>query len=210
MKLSILIPTIKDRTEMLNRLLEVLKPQIVEGVELIIDKDDGEVPIGEKRNRMMQKATGEYVCFIDDDDMIPPYYVAKILNAIELNPDCVGFWLIRYVNGVESGMACHSLRYRKYATVESDTRLTMYERTPNHLNPIKRSIAIQVPFPTTNHGEDTDFAKRVYPMLESEVFVDSEMYRYLYVDMDKRKETTNDTRTFITPEEWFNIQGAKQ
>ena len=208
MKLSILICTIADRLPMLTRLLDRLLPQRIEGeVEIHVSSDWGGMAIGEKRNQLMAMSTGRYVCFVDDDDMVPEDYVSRILEAMELNPDCIGFWIDRYVNGKFEARACHSLRYRRYATNDNED-LRVYERTPNHLNPIKREIAIQVPFPVKNHGEDTDFAQRIYPLLESEVFIDKAMYDYLYIDMGDRHEMTNAVRndTGETPEQWFARQ----
>jgi hypothetical protein len=71
-KLSILIPTVVGREEKLSQLMAVLDPQfdkliqlsIHSGempVEIIIDKDNKEVSIGAKRQRMLEKALGEYV-----------------------------------------------------------------------------------------------------------------------------------------------------
>lgn len=212
-KLSILIPTIASRVHYLERLLQRLLPQRVDGVEVIVESDNGEMTIGEKRNRLMSKARGEWVCYIDDDDMVSEKYVAKILAALALNPDCVGFKVRRYVNGIFDADAIHSIRYAKYATY-SDGISRIYERTPNHLNPIRRSLAIQVPFLSCNRGEDSDYAERVYPLLESEVFIDIPLYSYLWIpNEDRLAEYTNELRrSGLTPEEWFaaNAQeGAK-
>jgi hypothetical protein len=73
---SILIPTIETRAHFLERLLSVLTPQVVDGVEILIEKDDGESKIGAKRNRLIGRATGDYVCGIDDDDLVTSDYVA--------------------------------------------------------------------------------------------------------------------------------------
>lgn len=203
-KLSILIPTIASRAHLLNRLLACLLPQRTDEVEVIVMSDDGEEPIGRKRNRLLAQSQGAWVVFVDDDDLVSPQYVARILKALELNPDCVGFWVNRYVNGVLGGGACHSLRYSKYATRDDGDEL-IFERTPNHLNPIRREIALKAGFPEKNWGEDSDYAKRVYPLLESEVFIDEPLYDYLYTpNGDRPFEMTNEARhAGETPEEWF-------
>ena len=90
MKLSILICHVPERAEKLERLMDVLRPQLNDGVEVLIETDAREMTIGAKRNLLLEKAKGQYVCFVDDDDLVPPYYVAKILEAISKHPDCIG------------------------------------------------------------------------------------------------------------------------
>ena len=89
--LSILIPTVVGREHLLERLRSVLNPQLTEDVEVIEQKDNKEISIGKKRQELLEKATGEYVVFIDDDDMISEDYVKSIIKALESEPDCVGF-----------------------------------------------------------------------------------------------------------------------
>jgi glycosyltransferase involved in cell wall biosynthesis len=207
MKLSLLIASIESRSHLLARLKSRLEPQRVDDVELLIAIDDGQSPIGAKRNLLMWQARGDYVCFIDDDDLVSHDYVARILKAITLKPDCVGFWVNRYVNGVFDASACHSIRYKRYATNENGPE-RIYERTPNHLNPIRRELAVQVPFPELNTGEDTDYARRIYPLLRSEVFIYAPLYNYLYVGLDQRNEMTNAIRTYKSPSQWFSSQAV--
>lgn len=178
-KLSILICSLESRAAQLAELLGTLSPQLTDDVELLIDVDNGEVPIGRKRNSLLNNAKGDFVCFVDDDDQVSPEYVSRILTALESEPDCVGFKLLFYVNSQNKGRAIHSLRFQAYGQKRIHG-ITEYERTPNHLNPIRREIAVSVGFPELNRGEDTDFAVRVRPLLETEVFVDEFLYHYLY------------------------------
>lgn len=200
-RFSILIPTLASpsRQKTLDRLLGILIPQRKPGVEVIVECDDGELSIGAKRNLLMSKAKGDYVAFIDDDDTVAENYVDEIIEATELNPDCVGFWLDRFVDGVFDAKACHSLRY-----TQSANKQDLYERIPNHLNPIRRIIAQRVAFPPLNCFEDSQFAERVYHLLKSEVFIDKTLYQYLYVNIDRRNEVTNAIRKpRVSPEDWF-------
>ena len=56
----------------------------------------------------------------------------------------------------------------------------LYQRTPNHLNPIRRELALAVGFRDQSVAEDACFAVQVFPMLEREAFIDQFMYDYLY------------------------------
>ena len=181
-KLSILICSLQARAEMLCGLLDVLYPQLVEPspVEVLLEVDNGERVIGGKRNRLLNKSAGQYVCFIDDDDKVPADYVSQILTALDTSPDCVGFNLAYYVDGNPRGTAIHSLRFDRYGQRRAPGGMMLYERTPNHLNPIRREIALQVRFPELNHGEDSDYAMRIRLLLKTEVFIDRVMYHYLY------------------------------
>lgn len=179
-RLSIMICSLHARSEMLLALLAVLEPQITDAVELLIDLDRGEATIGAKRNRLLERAAGDYVCFVDDDDQVTEDYVALILQALDHKPDCVGFVLMYYEDGRLKGRAVHSLRYQRYADRRLPGKGMYYERTPNHLNPIRREIALQVRFPESNRGEDTSFAQRIRPLLKSESFIDCPLYRYYY------------------------------
>jgi len=73
MLLSLLICSLKDRQGYLERLMQILDPQlsgIEDKVEVIVELDNGERSIGAKRNALLDKAKGEYLAFIDDDDII--------------------------------------------------------------------------------------------------------------------------------------------
>lgn len=181
MKLSILICSLEKRAHMLDSLLKTLHSQEREGVEIIVDIDRGEKIIGQKRNELLDTAMGDYVCFIDDDDEVPDYYVHEILDAIKQNPDCIGFELIYTENGGEQRSAYHSIVYNEWATKKEDDGKTYYERTPNHLNPIKREIALKAKFPEKNFGEDHEYSNIVQHLVESEVYIDKPMYFYKYV-----------------------------
>jgi glycosyltransferase involved in cell wall biosynthesis len=77
MTLSILICSLPGRIKYLSELLNVLNPQI-EGEEIIINIDKYKT-IGAKRNDLLNASKSDYVCFIDDDDMVSEDYLDEIL-----------------------------------------------------------------------------------------------------------------------------------
>lgn len=189
--LSILICSLGSRHDLLQRLLAGLQPQLDAAgnkVELIVDIDDGAVSIGAKRQRMLERATGRYVCFIDDDDLVSDQYIVKILAAVAAVPDadCVGFKVACYTDEKLMGIATHSMRYVKWADIR-DGAQRFYERCPNHLSPVRAELARRVGFQPINWAEDKDYSHRLRPLLKSEAFIDEVLYTYLHRRKASRK-----------------------
>jgi glycosyltransferase involved in cell wall biosynthesis len=175
MKLSVLICTIPKRQDKFERLLNLLTAQYVDGVQFLSDNSE-QITIGEKRNHLISRAKGEYICFVDDDDIISVKYISSILDALQSKPDCVG---------IEGVILCNANCPRKfYHTVEAKGWYTSgaeYWRTPNHLNPIRTDLVKQIGFNASkSFGEDLEFSKRIKPLLKTEVMVDVPIYYYLY------------------------------
>lgn len=181
MILSILILSTDSRQEFLKRILSVLEPQKTEDVEIIVEVDDGSKSIGLKRNSAMQAAKGEYVCFVDDDDLVSEDYVSKILEALESKPDCVGMHLLHFNDGVLGGLTYHSLTYSHwYESHDRVLGMKRYYRNPNHLNPVKRDLALNCPFPETSWGEDRDYSKSILKYLNTESYIREPIYYYMF------------------------------
>ena len=99
MKLSIVIPAF-NAEPYLKELLECLSKQMTDDVEVIIIDDGSDKKVSYSypwlkiyrqknrgpaaaRNKGMDKAKGDYISFIDADDMVPEYYISKILAKID-------------------------------------------------------------------------------------------------------------------------------
>lgn len=219
MLFSILIPTLACRAPLLARLRAGLDPQVdaanagapdgAPRVEIVLAADDGENPIGWKRNKLLDEALGSYIAFVDDDDVVSANYVPAILSALcrrsDLGPmtppDCVGFRVARCVDGRYQEEAIHSLRYAQYGEGRDAQGQRYFERTPNHLNPVRAELARRAMFPSDlNWAEDTAYAQRLRPLLRTEVFVDERLYTYLYRTWPRRRgERTNHGRVKSRP-----------
>jgi len=179
MKLSILICHLEERKELLDLLVANLKKQIVDKdqVEIIIEADSGQLTIGHKRNMLLSTANGEYIAFIDDDDNVADTYVADILKALKSGPDCVGIEGCLVVPNVQKDNAFlfkHSIKFAGWYTSGN-----VFYRTPNHLNPILKEIAVLAGFnPTMSFGEDSEYSKRIRRYLNEEVYIDHPIYYY--------------------------------
>lgn len=177
---SILIRTMPKRRDMFDRLMLDIRGQVLKsGVDIEVLADNGEGSPGAKAQRLLEKAQGDYVCFVDDDDQIDPTYVSSILKALSTGPDVVGFCGIITTNGR------HAKRFRISKDYNYEEKRGVYYRYNNHLSPVKRSIALQVGYKDMVHGEDYDYATRLQPFIKTEVFIDQNLYFYKYLTNKK-------------------------
>jgi glycosyltransferase involved in cell wall biosynthesis len=186
--LSILICSLRSRAQMLTRLRKHLHAQIMQAtdfggalpVEVLVRVDDGQASVGGKRNGLLREARGRYVAFVDDDDWVSSDYVELILAALRGEPDVVGIWGELTVDGDERSARLfhHSLQYQRDGVHPEGT----YFRRPNHLNPMRRDIALAARFPEIDCGEDAQFAGRVQAQgkLRRQVEVSDVVYYYRF------------------------------
>lgn len=181
MKLSVLICTIPERKHLFNKLINELQRQIIEcngGVQIVSDdRERKQVSVGLKRNDLLKKSIGDYVCFIDDDDFIPSYYIDEILKAIDSKPDCVGFKIECDMEGKKES-ACSSNKYNWGENIDG----FKYVRSIYHKSPIRRELAISAGFKDMRYAEDYDFSMRLRNsgLLQKEVYINKVMYYYNY------------------------------
>lgn len=183
-KLSILICSLKARAFYLDRLKKVLAPQVLPlggDVEVLLSVDEGQASIGAKRNSLLQRAKGDYIAFVDDDDTVSNSYVQQVLRAVETKPDVVGMSLLMYTDGANPQLSTHSLKYKTWWDEPDPVKPQnkRYYRNPNHLNPVKRELALRAGFPSINMCEDRKYSADLLPFLNTEVFVEEPIYNYL-------------------------------
>lgn len=179
--LSILVPTLKCRTHLFDRLHQRLAPQMGGDVTLFRLLDDGEETIGAKRHRLLQSANTPYVAFVDDDDLVAEDYCPRIVSALSDTPDVIGFRLLQYDDGELSAKTVHSVSAKCWHSEFVDGELPRHFRTPNHLNPVRTEMAREIGYLDVNNGEDADYSKRLYERFPNmrETFIDADLYLYL-------------------------------
>lgn len=186
MILSILIPSIPDRSEMLNRLLDNLYNQkrlvnnqhpSLPGVEILTDCSkrylEGGKTVGQKRNDLLQRANGNYLCFLDDDDNVPANYLETLVRAMEHGADVITF---------NSLFKCDTYWSLIDMSIENDNE----EATPNgvtyrnawHICPIKSEIAKKYQFTSKNNAEDWDWMQRVLSEVKKEYKLNVILHQY--------------------------------
>lgn len=181
MWLSILICSVPARRQQVDRLLGDLWRQIDvyhrRSVEICVDAREG-ISIGDKRQALLERAKGHFVAFIDDDDGVSHDYVDRVLKAIRFDPetDCASLVGSMTTAGVHPERFEHSIKHDGWFTKGG-----VHYRTPNHLNAVRRELALQVGFVSLNHGEDHDFSKRLRPLIKREVSTgDAPLYFYWF------------------------------
>lgn len=177
-KLSILIPTTADRKSFNDRISYELCRQANENVEIVWDYNDGTT--GSKRNNLIKEAHGLYIAFVDSDDMITDCYIKKQLDVANSGLDCGSLNGLYFLNGVYGKPFIHSNKYTHwYNTPEA------YIRTVNHLNCIKRDIALQIPYENITVGEDGRYSEalKASGLIKTEYQIKETLY--LYYDRTK-------------------------
>lgn len=185
--LSILIPTVVGRENEYDKLLSTLMNQYSGGeVDVFYIKDNKELTIGEKREKLYQSAKGLFSWQIDDDDSIAPDAIKLILDAIKSNPDicCITFAENCMMNG-EYKSSNHSIKYDKW---QDNFDGYAYVRTPFYKDVIRTDIAQSVPFPNVRYNEDEQWSMAIKPLLKNEIHIDKELYFYIYEPKDSHNE----------------------
>lgn len=175
--LSVLICSLEERREYLVRLIHALKPQLSPEIEVKLCIDNRQVSTGEKRNDLLMSATGKYVVFIDDDDLVSEDYISSILQAAKQDTDAIVFKGWMTTNGINKKGFSLS-KDNPYTTAKDG----VYLRYPNHITPIKASIAKQFRFPNKNYAEDYVWATLIHNsrLIKTETKIDKELYYYLF------------------------------
>lgn len=194
---SILIASIPSRKELVSELEECLEAQIgPRPVELITLYDNKWRSVGEKRNALLELAQGQYVSWVDDDDMVSNRYVEAVVNAIPwevygdepiLEPDVICFK--QTCTHVETGYierCTYSLKYkyesgRDYDIGTGDPMNSGWWRgKPAHTMVWRAEIAKRGRFPDGNFGEDVGWVQQVAKLARTEVQIPEVLYHYSF------------------------------
>lgn len=187
MILSILIPTIPSRVDIYTELISDLTDQLIDlktmhptlgAVEIIGDHGEaflnGGPSIGKKRESLVQRAKGKYLCFLDDDETISPGYLETIVRLCHKDADVVTF---RNFTTTDFYWTVVDMSLENEVNEEA-TPEKIVKRRPWHICPIKSEYAKLYSFPDTNYGEDWAWFEKVLKHCETEAHTDAILHAY--------------------------------
>lgn len=178
---QVLITSIPHRHEKLLELLECLDGQAQPGFGALLYRDDLEVSYGDKTQVLIEAATADYVSCVDDDDLLAPDAVEKVITALEKLPQYVGFRVRWTRDGVPQLPVVHSLACGGW-----HDRPERLERDITQFNPIRRDLALLGRWEGGYEAERRWAAGvRDSQRVGDEEFIDEELYYY--------RESTADT-----------------
>lgn len=187
--LSILTPSIPERHSIMINLYGKLWRQIyavhknhemLGEIEWILDDSpsflDGGLSIGKKREALVNRATGKYLCFLDDDEDIAPNYIETIMRLCYDDKDVdVATFRSFIKNDFYWGIVDMSLKnlHNEEATPEK-----IVKRPPWHTCPVKSEYAKLYEFEDSNYGEDFSWMAKVLTHCRSEAHTDQILHCY--------------------------------
>ena len=194
-ELSILILTLPTRIDSYSNLIRTLNQPVIENnlldkVQILSLCDTKEISVGEKRNILLNKSIGRYVCFIDDDDLIATDYLIKIISAISSNADVITFCGEYIENGQTTPFSISTIHRGNY------NHPNIFYRLPNHLCPVKREIAVSCLFTDKNYGEDSDYAERINQHIKNEFHIQDKLYFYMYDSTNSQTKPNNNLNAY--------------
>ena len=189
--LSILICSVdtEERQAKLKKLISELNRQISknfaeEVIEIIIDTDNMDKSVGKKRNDLIEKAQGEFICFIDDDDFISENYLSTILYHLNPSIDILLIAIEHIENGVNKPKIIPSLYIDNLNTGEA-----VFKTNHFHLCPHKKSIARNVLFEWVNFAEDMLYSQKMVKHINNYFLISEPIY--IYFDNLEKSLTRN-------------------
>ena len=172
--ISILIPTLIERREVFNKLIDNIHKQIKDNrledlVEIISICDNRNIKLSEKRNRAQQMAQGKYFFHLDDDDTIADNYcktVCDIIKRIDPKkyPDVITYDQLCKVNGNRFIVTADLKEKFTLRPVDLQNNIQSFTRVPwqYHLWRTEKYAKIWRTDSDTNAREDQNWLKKIY------------------------------------------------
>lgn len=147
-------------------------------VQIVFDNSirflDGGLSIGKKRESLVQRAQGSYLCFLDSDESIAPNYVESLVRLCLSGADVCTF---RALAKLESYWAMIDMRLI-YKTNDQLTPEYTARRPPWPICPVKTKFAKLYPFSDKNNAEDFEWMEKVLAHCTTENHTDKILFAY--------------------------------
>ena len=185
MRLSILICSLPNRLKKFNVIQDITKQaNEYNDVEVLYLGDNKIMSTGDKRNALINMSSGDYISFVDDDDKVSKDYVKLIREATKEGKHAISFNGYYFCNDALVGAVDYSVSNKKDHNKKVKNNRMIFYRIPNHICAISKALVKSVMFKSISIGEDSDFAKRIKPLIKTETKI--EEYIYYYYDVPKK------------------------
>jgi glycosyltransferase involved in cell wall biosynthesis len=188
--LSILIPSIPSRLEKFTRLLDEVSRQAKwintvhsawpDSIEIVVDDSasylEGGLSIGKKRESLVQRANGEYLCFLDDDESIAPNYLEVLYFLCRQDKDVCTF---RNISKLDHFWMIVDMSL-SHTENEAGRHDQIVKRKPWHVCPVRSTFAKQFNFEDINYAEDWRWFEQVLTLCDTEAHTDAVIHQYNY------------------------------
>lgn len=181
MLLSILTPAIWSRLQQSSDLEEEIRTQIAlldaPPVEHLVMLDNKTRTVGLKRQALLDSALGDYIAFVDDDDLISDDYVEQILAVIKTSrPDVITFRQRAEINGKVGHIDFRADATEDLPWAEGQTVI----RPPWHVCAWRRELVKDCIFPDINDGEDRLWCLQARPKIRTHVHLNAVLHTYRF------------------------------
>lgn len=189
--LSVLMPTTPQRVKMFTKLfnevhrqsqyLETTHPTLGK-VEILVDSSkrflDGGLSVGKKREALVQRAEGKYLCFLDSDEEISPDYLETIIRLCYLGPDVCTFKAMAKLHNFWTVVDMR-LSHKENEQVSPDCTV---KRLPWHICAVRSVYAKAFEFSDKNNAEDFEWMEKVLTSCETEAHSERIIFCYHHGD----------------------------
>lgn len=185
--LSILMPTTPERSEMFSKLYNQVKFQVTSlqnvhpslgTVEILVDDSkrflDGGLSVGKKRESLVQRAEGKYLCFLDSDESISPDYVETLVRLCNKDQDICTFQAMVKLSDF---WALVDMRLT-YKVNDQITPEHSVRRPPWHICPVRSIFAKLHKFNDKNNAEDFEWMEKVLANCTTEAHSERIIFSY--------------------------------
>lgn len=189
--LSVLICTTPERNEMFSKLFTNLHTQLeycqtfhktLGKVEILVDDSirflDGGLSVGKKREALLKRAEGKYVCYLDSDEGISPDYLETMLRLCYQGHDICTF---RAMVKLKEFWSLVDMRL-DYQTNDQINPSYTVRRRPWHICAVRTKYAKKHSFPDVNNAEDFVWMERVLTHCVSEAHTERIIFEYRHGD----------------------------
>jgi len=176
--LTIAIPTIEERKDCFNELYNELKKQsepFGNLIEIIYLRDNRQLTIGAKRQKLVDMSKGKYVVMWDDDDWIHPSGIEMIMKGIESDADVISYNYSADI-GIDEETNCDRKISIEYTNKLIDNILYV---KPDCKNPTKRELINKIKFRDISWSEEFFFKMDLAPYLKTEFKIEENIYQIL-------------------------------